>query len=201
MQPINRSSMCCGIAMADYPGKHANTLHFLSLQWFFPITAWNLASAAVASCICYLSIQNPSVWVQLCLCLNANSIRSIFLDQAFLLMKILLMSLAVGMDVSLPLLATLPLLHPPAASLLPLSTFLPPSQPPSLSPCLSLSFPASLPSIYVSTLFMSLNNFLLAAIDDDKVVKFLFHKARFWKVGNGESHSCILDSDSLVDFA
>ena len=50
---------------------------------------------------------------------------------------------------------------------------------------------------------MSLNNFLLAAIDDDRVVKFLFHKAssRFWKVGNGESHSCILDSDSLVDFA
>ena len=50
---------------------------------------------------------------------------------------------------------------------------------------------------------MSLNNFLLAAIDDDSIVKFLFHKAAsiFWKVGYGELHSCILDSDSLVDFA
>ena len=100
--------------------------------------------------------------------------------------------------------STLPLppsFFPCLPACLPLS--LPPSQPASLSPCLSPSFLVSLPSIYVSTLFMSLNNFLLAAFDDDRIVKFLFHKAasRFWKVGNGESHSCILDSDCHVDFA
>ena len=48
---------------------------------------------------------------------------------------------------------------------------------------------------------MPLNNFLLAAIDDG-VAKLLCHKATriSRKVGNGESHSCIIDYDSLVDF-
>ena len=88
---------------------------------------------------------------------------------------------------------TLPLPLPLPASLLP-STCLPASFSPSL--CLSTS-------LYVSSLFMSLKFFLLAAIDDDMVVKFLFYKAAsiFWKVGNGELHSRILDSDSLVHFA
>ena len=44
---------------------------------------------------------------------------------------------------------------------------------------------------------------LPSSFADNQVAKFLFHEAAgiFWKIENGEVHGCILDSDSLVDFA
>ena len=75
-------------------------------------------------------------------------------------------------------------LHPsPPSHSSPLSLPLPtsPSLPLSLPPCLSPSLPPCLyPSLSPCSLclpvFMSVNNFLLAAIDDEQLVKFLFHK-------------------------
>ena len=64
----------------------------------FPVTAWSLASEAVALRISIFSICNLNIWAQFCLSLNANTIRSVFLDWAFLFMQILLMLLAVGVD-------------------------------------------------------------------------------------------------------